>query len=554
VGDVINLQDRAKRNVKIAQLGAIEDAIEREAAIKTAAKEFGCRVGDLREEVDKVRKEIKQSKQDAKAAENTEQGYSVDDRGNVVPNMANLNVLMKNDPGVKDILYFDDMSNSVMMMHEIGKPEQHPLFVYGEKDGAFPHRITDADVTKLLLWAQTAENGILSKATIVHLRQVIDYRGQLVHRHPLQEWIKEQEWDGEKRVNKAFHRYFGAEDNAYTQEISRVFFLSYIKRIIEPGCKQDYVVALEMKQGVGKSTAARIIALADKFHTDSLQDLHSRDSMMMTQGKTLVELAESHAGRKRDVNAFKADITRQIDECVQKWEKYASAFPRGFIYLITVNDSQYLADPTGNRRILPVPCGKLDLEGLRRDMPQICAEAYARLTCADPEQYWPHEYIEKEFMTAEQEARRIKSNWEARFKARLEENITGLQLNASASVLDHYGIGISDAALSLFFETCEDFRNPVPANTWREVLRGMEWASRLHRLGKDGPRRRFWSKIESGDVLAATLDWRPRDSQRAGGWVLKYPDLQDDKIVAVAEGVAFHGEGFGPPGGVSAGA
>src|ERR1019366_7530343 len=71
--------------------------------------------------------------------------------------------------------------------------------------------------------------------------------------HPVIDYLENVKWDGLDRLSMAFIQTLGVEDNPYTREVSTLFFLALIKRVFEPGCKLDYVVVLESRQGWGKS-------------------------------------------------------------------------------------------------------------------------------------------------------------------------------------------------------------------------------------------------------------------------------------------------------------
>jgi len=52
--------------------------------------------------------------------------------------------------------------------------------------------------------------------------------------------------------------------------------------------------------------------------------------------------------------------------------------PRHCIIIGTTNETDYLRDLTGNRRIWPIAVGEIDLEGFEKDRDQLWAEAAAR--------------------------------------------------------------------------------------------------------------------------------------------------------------------------------
>lgn len=57
------------------------------------------------------------------------------------------------------------------------------------------------------------------------------------------------------------------------------------------------------------------------------------------------------------------------------YDRHASQNPRRVVLVGTTNNDQYLRDTTGNRRILPIKVGSIDLEAIRRDRDQLFAEA-----------------------------------------------------------------------------------------------------------------------------------------------------------------------------------
>ena len=60
--------------------------------------------------------------------------------------------------------------------------------------------------------------------------------------------------------------HLGAENSAYHRGIGEMFLIGMVKRIFEPGSKNDYMMVLEGAQGTLKSTACGILG-GDVFPT-----------------------------------------------------------------------------------------------------------------------------------------------------------------------------------------------------------------------------------------------------------------------------------------------
>src|SRR5690606_13141701 len=121
-------------------------------------------------------------------------------------------------------------------------------------------------------------------------------------------------WDGTPRLDTWLTRYLGTEENAYTREAGAAWLMAAIVRAFEPGATFDQMLVLMGAQGVGKSTALRILA-GDEFFSDA-PFLHARDArevLEVTAGVWILECAELDGIGKRDVNTLRATITRQVD-------------------------------------------------------------------------------------------------------------------------------------------------------------------------------------------------------------------------------------------------
>ena len=152
-----------------------------------------------------------------------------------------------------------------------------------------------------------------------------------------------------------------------------------VKRVFEPGCQWDYVLVLEGKQGRFKSSIARAIA-GDRWFMDNLPDLKDKDAMLNLQGKWLIELGELADVKRTDYNLVKAYLIRRVDTVRNHYGRLKEDVPRQSVFIGTINEGQYLKDPTGNRRYWPVKVGTCNVPGLLKVREQLFAEAYAVYT------------------------------------------------------------------------------------------------------------------------------------------------------------------------------
>ena len=149
-------------------------------------------------------------------------------------------------------------------------------------------------------------------------------------------------------------RHGGAPDNQYVRDATRLFLIAAVMRVEEPGSKFDFAPILEGKQGTGKSTLIRRL-FGDEFfgelNTDVSNPQRVAENML---GKWVLELPELSSLHKSETNDMKAFITKQSDDVRMAYAKSVADLPRQCVFCGTTNDSDYLRDPTGNRRYWPI--------------------------------------------------------------------------------------------------------------------------------------------------------------------------------------------------------
>lgn len=192
------------------------------------------------------------------------------------------------------------------------------------------------------------------------------------------DYITSLVWDGEARLDHWISKTFHTADDKYHQAVASNWLKGMVKRIIEPGCKFDYVLVLEGEQGIKKSTSLGI--LGGGWHVETTMSTDNKDFFMQFQGKAIIEFSEGETLSRTEVKRMKAIITMQTDKYRPAYGRLSVDFPRRCVFAMTTNQTEYLKDETGNRRWLPVACmGTADVEWLAANRDQLFAEAYHRV-------------------------------------------------------------------------------------------------------------------------------------------------------------------------------
>jgi predicted P-loop ATPase len=322
--------------------------------------------------------------------------------GGIRQNLHNVLVALRGMPELFGVLSYDEMLCAPVLVAELPQSKG----ASPASRGRLPRPVIDEDVVQLQEWIQAQGLPNIGREPVT---QALHLRSRESPFHRLKDWLMGLEWDGTPCLDNWVVIYLGAEDTEYHRAVGKMFLISMVARIFEPGCKVDYVVILEGAQGKKKSQALRI--LGGEWFSDSMPDIHTKDANQHLRGLWLIELGELSALARGAVELWKSFITRTTERYRPFFGRIPVIEPRQCVFAGTTNKEEYLQDATGNRRFWPIIVGILALAALERDREQLFAEAVQAYRRG--EKWWPDEEFEQEHIVPQQDARLQLDVWES---------------------------------------------------------------------------------------------------------------------------------------------
>ena len=260
-----------------------------------------------------------------------------DQKGNIVSSAPNVILILVNDPALKDRIALNDFVHRVVIKDSLPWRSVERGEYWSDAD--------DASLRNYLYSIYGIKGaGIIGDAwSEVAVKYAF---------HPIKEYLNSLEWDGTERVETIMIEYLGAEENECVRAFTRKIMVAAVTRIYRPGAKFDYCVVLVGPQGVGKSYIVKL--LGKKWHSDSLMTVKGKEAYEQLQGAWILEMAELTATKKADVEAVKHFISKAEDTFRVAYGRHNETFKRQCVFFGTTNDYDFLNDPTGNRRFLPI--------------------------------------------------------------------------------------------------------------------------------------------------------------------------------------------------------
>ncbi len=310
----------------------------------------------------------------------------INKQGVYLSNAKNLNVIFQNDSILDGSFAYNSFDDRPYIMRSL------PWRTIKERE---PLRNVDYSGIRNYL---EITYGIIAVSKIFDSLNIILEKKKF---HPVKEYLDPLEWDGEKRIDTLLIDYFGADDNVYTREAIRKMMVGAIARIYDPGIKFDLVLTLigDHLQGTGKSTFLNRLGV--HWYSDSFQTFTGNQSFEQLKGAWIIEMAELSRLYKKDIEAVKHFITKQSDIFRPAYGHVVETFKRQCVFFATTNKNDFLTDPTGNRRFMPIDVNEEKIKKSALDENELLPEQISKIWAEAKYLYFKGEKL---FLSEESEA------------------------------------------------------------------------------------------------------------------------------------------------------
>ncbi|WP_458096238.1 VapE domain-containing protein [Roseomonas sp. WA12] len=411
-------------------------------------------------------------------------GLDIGPRGEPLPTLKNVHHAVRHAPELAGLIRLDQFS---------GFPQITRRPPWDEKDeGDTPRRLRETDLSHLKVWLE----GRRLTASMENVQAAVAMVAEEHGFHPPQDYLRGLIWDQVPRLDLLFPRYFFAEDTPLHRAFGR-FLIAAVARVMQPGAKVDTALILEGAQGIGKSSAARVLAGGEWFGED-LPEIGTKDAGLYIQGRWVVELAELTNVTKSEADVVKRFLSTSVDRFRAPYARSTEDHPRQCVFIGTVNPNGrgYLKDETGNRRFWIVECKeKVDLAGLAADRDQLWAEARHRYEAGE---LW---YLDSDELEAAQAA------------VAQERRDTDPLIEQVRKQVARHEYAEKDALLRLLTtthtsradESSEHTRPATRADDMRlaSIMRDLGWVMERRR-GGGGEKRRVYVRTEAAEPMEAS--------------------------------------------------
>lgn len=272
-------------------------------------------------------------------------------------------------------------ANAVVALELLGVDCKYDVFrdrryVGGEMLGSQVGQVTD-DVCLLIRALCRRDHGFDPGKD--HTWDAVNFKCRLNSYHPIRDYLDqcEPQWDFTPRIDRWLIDYLGVPDTPLARAMSRLVLVASVRRVKQPGVKYDYMIVLVGPENKAKSLSIATLYGEENFSDQKIIGISDKELAEAVRGVWGFESAELAGLRKADIDTLKSQVSRQVDRVRNAYGRARLDVPRECVLWGTTNDPIFLRSAHGNRRLVPLVPGTIDIAALARDRDQLWAEAVA---------------------------------------------------------------------------------------------------------------------------------------------------------------------------------
>lgn len=264
--------------------------------------------------------------------------------------------------------------------------------------------------------------------------------------NPAVRWITSEKWDGVSRLQSFYDTLVTRiDDKPLKETLMRKWMLSAIAAAFSPnGSAGSGILVLQGAQYMGKTKWFKDLVPSElEIIKDGMMlDPKDKDSVYQCVTNWLVELGEVDATfRKADIAHLKAFLTKDTDVLRLAYSRKTSEFARRTVFFASVNQEDYLNDPTGNRRFWTIECEAIH-HSHNLPMQQIWAEFYELWKKGESYFLTQSELLA---LNERNEDFQVKDPFEQIMLEKYHLTGDGLEFKSSIEILRSFGINVPSA-------------------------------------------------------------------------------------------------------------
>lgn len=240
---------------------------------------------------------------------------------------------------------------------------------YNRHDGG---QVTENEITSLLVFNRLNSNLGAQYLSDICMRNAYS---------PVRDWIDGKPWDGVDRLADLYSTVTVAEE--YPTSLKETLLYRWLLSataagIINERFKCRGVLTFQGPQGCGKTSWIGSLVSDQTLREKVVRlnhhlDAGNKDSVIGAISSWIGEIGELDSSFKRDIGKIKGFLTLDCDKFRRPYGRGEVEYPRRTVFAATVNDYNFLVDPTGNNRWWTIAVDRLDFEH-SIDMQQVFAQ------------------------------------------------------------------------------------------------------------------------------------------------------------------------------------